>query len=412
MLSSTINHLQKTMRHKTYSLGQVIPVLSGSNLLDSSQHQNLIQELATLCGLDDNQFKFLYRSAINQYAEFVQLLPEEPNTPFGGLLNMGLARAALAMRQFENPDPLTLYAVFTATLFYDVARAVSQQRIIICDEQGKYQQEWYPYAGSMVEYGAEHYKIYPFNTNEYAALNNESAAILARQLMPRDGFVWLSSHLELFIDWLEAIRGEQRQEGRRIGRAVSLIRQEDLLALARDLQQGQSDLPQVKDLNLLDQFYLWLQEGIADGSIQINTKEANVHYLEEGVVYLNNEVFKRFHETVKIPESNQNLIREFNEQFGIATHVMYESKVNSTFLSQSWEPKVTQGTLAFASQFIMDYTGIPVSPLQERIKSGTKTAIKEGRINPHQVKAPDTIKQSMQVEQRQPSSSNFSFKMR
>lgn len=419
MLSSTINHLQKTMQPKSYQIGQVIPVFPSTKLLGNTRHQNLIQELLPLSQLDENRFKLLYRSAINQYVEFVQLIPEEVDTPLGGLLNVGLARAVLSLRQFcqdaqsksESTDPLTLYAIFTASLFYDVAKAVSQQRVIVCNDVGFYHKEWFPYYGSLLEQSTEYYKMYPYNNTVYQALNHESAAILARQLIPREGFIWLSSDLDLFIDWLESIRGEHRQEGRRVSRALALVRKEDLQMLVKGLQQVNLELPSVKDLNSLDQFYLWIQEGITNGEISINTKDAHVQYLEDGTLYINHELFKRFNETNKIPGDSQGLVREFNEQFGVAQHVIHESRVNSTFLSQSWEPKITQGTLAFASQFIMDYTGIPVSPLQEKIKSGTKTIIKESRFKPNLQVQSDAIKQSLNVEQR-PQSSSPNFKMR
>ncbi len=419
MLSSTINHLQKSMQNKSYQIGQVLPVFPSSKLLGSTRHQNIIQEIAPLCQLDETRFKAIYRYTINQYAEFVQMIPEESSTPLGGLLNLGLARAVLSIKQFcqeaqanaEKHDSLTVYAIFTASLFYDVAKAVSQQRVVICDEKGLYQKEWHPYRNNLLEQGAEYYKMYPYNKSAYQALNHESAAIIARQLIPREGFLWLSSDMELFIDWLESLRGEQRQDGRKIQRAVALIKDEDLVALVKNLQQAHIDLPLVKDLKLVDQFYNWLQDNLANGNLQINTKESPLQYLEDGALYFNHEIFKRFFEANKITADLQNLIQEFNQHFGVATHVVQESRVNSNFLSQSWEPKTTQGTLAFASQFIMDYTGIPVSPMQEKIKAGTKTIIKESRFKLNTSPHTESIKQSLNVEQR-PQQSNPTFKMR
>ena len=59
------------------------------------------------------------------------------------------------------------------------------------------------------------------------------------------------------------------------------------------------DVGTLQEPSLDDQFYLWLREGIANGSIAVNTNDAYVHLLDDGVLYLNNEIFKRFQEASK-----------------------------------------------------------------------------------------------------------------
>lgn len=386
MLSSTLTHLQKAMQTKIYQLGHLLPVWTSSKLLAGTRHQAFLQEIQQLSALPDAHFRALYRPAINQYVEFVQVLPEESQSALGGLLNLGLARGLLGLRQFAaeaanklDADPLVNYAIFTAALFFDVAKVISQQKISITDAAGNYLQEWYPYAGTMIEQNVEFYKFYPYHSTVYQALNHDAAALLARQLMPREGFVWLSSDLELFIDWLDALRGEQGQGGRRISRALSLIRAEDLLSLMKTLPQIPVELIAPKEPQQDDQFYKWLHDGLANGSIAANTNEALVHSLDDGSLYLNNEIFRQFQETQKVTGDLNKLAADFQNRFGLEAEIMPGKVEYAAFLMQRGTQKTIQvrnGMFAMGSLFLLDMVtiGAAISPLQNAIRSAFQQA--------------------------------------
>ncbi len=409
MLSSTMTHLQNAMQNKTYQIGHVLPVLSNSKLLISNRHRALLQELQQLSGLPEAHFKMLYRGAINLYAEFVQLIPEDPQNPLGGLLNLGLARATLALRQYRqdsaisNVDPLLNYAIFSAGLFFDVAKAVSQQRVVLCDEKGNYLRDWRPALGTLLDQGGEFYKMYPFYSSLYQALNHESAALFAKPLM-QAGFLWISSDLELFIDWLDALRGEMAVGGRRITRVLALIRQDDLLNMIKSLQQISFNEVHLEQTTEVDQFYLWLKEGLEKGTIGINTSDAQVHWLGEDTLFLSHEIFKRFIEESRKNGDVDKLIRAFSDEFAIASQGPTERSLHiSSFLAQNWEQKMQNlrsgGVLALSAMFLMDYNGIPMSPLQRDIKLGLRHSRELPSAN---------IKQVINVERNQ----DPSFKMR
>jgi hypothetical protein len=413
MLSSTLTHLQKTMQTKIYQLGQMLPVLPHSKLLAASRHQTLVLEVQQLSALPESHFKALYRPAINRYAEFVQVISEEPLGSLGGLLNLGLARGLLALRQYAateaklDADPLINYAVFTAGLFFDVVKVISQQKIVLCDITGKYLQDWYPYSGSMVEQQAEFYKLYPYNTTVYEGLNHAAVGMLARQLMPQEGFLWLSSDLDILIDWLDALRGEHQEGGRKISHLLSLIPQQDILALLKNLPQAAVDLVTPQEMQLDDKFYIWLREGLANGTIGINTNEANVHVLDDGTLYLNNEVFKTFLDTNKITADANKVMESFNERFGVESQVAPGKIEYATFLMQRTQKnlQVRNGMFAMGALFLIDmiYVGSHLSPLQKDIKSTLQTA----RSLPQQL---PSVKQTLAAERRPNSGPNFKMK--
>ncbi len=409
MLSS-VAHLQKIMQTKIYQLGHLLPVFPASKLLADNRHQAIIVEIQQLSGLPESYFKALYRPALQKFAEFVQVIPDQPQGALGGLLNLGLSRSVLSLRQFAteagakfDADPLVNYAIFSAALFFDVARVISQQRVVIADISGQYLQDWYPYLGTMLEQGFEFYKIYPFNTSVYEALNHEAAALLARQLMPNEGFIWLSSDLELFIDWLDALRGGTGEGGRKISRSLALIRDEDLLDFMKSISQIQIDMILPKEMPLQDKFYIWLREGISKGSIEINTKDAHLHLLDNGILFINNEIFKRFLESNKTPGDVNKLSRDFAEEFALSSRVTQEKTIHANaFLAHRLDQKSLpgrQGMLYFASLFIMNTAGIPMSPLRKDIMSGI-----------HQARELPGVKQTIAVERRP--DSGPSFKMR
>lgn len=409
MLSSTITHLQKIMQNKIYQSGHLLPVCTHSRLLSASRLQTFLQEIQQYCALPENHYKALYRNAINQFAEFVQVIPDEPQAALGGLFNLGLARAILALRQYVeeaknkfDTDPLINYAIFTAGLFFDVGRVLSQQKIVICNDKGDFISEWYPFAGSMAEQAVSFYKMYPYGTSIYQGFNHDGAVLFSRQLMPKEGFLWLSSDLDIFIDWLSALRGDVSGSGRRIGRTLSLLPLEDILALMKSMPPVlvESSLP--KEYQVDDQFYIWLREGLANGSIVINTNEANVHLLDDGTMYLNNEIFKRFVESHKLNHDVNKLARDFNDRFGLDSQFTHEKSAYANFLMQRGDHKTIQvrnGMLAFASLFILDTTGIPISPLQKDIKAG----LQQARQLPG-------VKQTIDAERRKDSGPGFKLR--
>ena len=409
MLSSS-THLQRIMQNKIYQLGQVLPVWPASKLLVGIRQQAVLMEIQQLSGFSEAHFKALYRPVIDRYAEFVQVLPDQPQAALGGLLNLGLSRGLLALRQFVaeashkwNADPLINYAIFTAALFFDVAKAISQQRIVICDSEGKYRQDWYCYLGSMLDQGYEFYKMYSYDLSVYQALNHEAAALLARQMMPQEGFVWLSSDLELFIDWLDALRGGAGESGRKVSRILSLILNDDLMAFLKDLGQIPIEIFNPKEMPLQDQFLIWLREGIANKTIALNTNDAGVHLLDNGILFINNEMFKRFLETNKISADVNKLAREFADEFALSSRITQEKTTHANiFLAQRLDQKNLtgrQGMLYFASLFIKNTDGIPMSPLQKDIQS----VIQQSRDIPE-------VKQAIKIERRPESGPTFKLR--
>ncbi|PHQ79772.1 MAG: hypothetical protein COB66_06200 [Coxiella sp. (in: Bacteria)] len=350
----------KGATQKTYTSGHVLSVLTAEALLGSSRHQGVLRQLRGMIFISDEDYERLYLTTLHQFAEFVQVMPTVVNGPLSSLLNEGIARAVIAVKNYissePNPDPLLLYAFFSATLFRDVARVIINHKVVMTTEEGGFVDEWQPFEGSMVG-KAEFYKLYPL-APVYQRLEHALAPMLAQQIMPREGFLWLVSDLKVYADWLDVLRGDDGQGGT-VSHGLGLMRREDVYNLVNALVQVPVDMKVAKDTQYGDLFYAWLKDGIAKGEIAVNTADAGVHVVVDGVFLERNKVFHHFAEASKVPVNMNVVFTQFGNLFGVA------SKGGGDFMNQQYFSEYPtaggkQGT-AFSS---------PLSSRQRSLRAG------------------------------------------
>jgi hypothetical protein len=315
----SINKLHNGATIPDYVEGQVLPVLPAEKLLGKGRYRYVIEELKNYAQLPEQHFELVYKKLLTHFAEFVQLIPNQFHGSLGGLLNMSLARGLLAVKQYvanygrAELDALNCYAIFSAALLMDVSSAVVNQKVVITDMQGSYLTQWRPFVGSMCGLG-EYYKLYQ-SSAAFARLGVSITGMLARQLMPESGFLWISSHWRLFADWLDAMNGEGTQGGR-LTHIISLIKLEDLLELMKDFKEFDVDaiLPNANEEG--EKFCRWLQQGVHDESIAVNTSDALVHFLDEGI-FVDKQLFKRYIGNIKGHVDFQSLYIQFGRLMGV-----------------------------------------------------------------------------------------------
>lgn len=318
---SKINQLQQ-IKFKTYKEGLLLPILPSDDLLQSARYQALVMELRKAINISDQDFRRYYLPTIHRFAEFVQLIPRQFKGALGGLLSEALARAILSIHYYidehqgEAVSSLRLYALTTAALFSDISHTVCNQVVIITDEIGTYISEWNPFAGSMKESAGDFYRMYERHSS-YQRLQGSIGAILARQLLPEAGFLWLTSDLAIFSEWLDALSDDSRRGGG-LRRALSHIKIDDLLELLGSLGQITQDFIQPEADQYGEAFFQWLKDGIDKGNIPVNGKEAQVHVVADGV-FLERQLFKQFAEVTKLPVNSNIVFAQFGNLLGIAS---------------------------------------------------------------------------------------------
>ena len=167
--------------------------------------------------------------------------------------------------------------------------------------------------GSMLHLG--HYYRLMEVAPAYRRLEVAINSILARQIMPETGFLWLSSHWRVFADWLDALNGGGAG-GERITHLFTLIKLEDLLELLKELQGFHVDVLEPDANEQGEQFFIWLKEGIEDGSLAVNTADARIHVLEDGV-FVDKQLFKQYVDLISTPVNIHTVFTQFGNAMGI-----------------------------------------------------------------------------------------------
>ena len=314
-----LDRTQHLSSPQVYKVGMILPVLSAKALIGEKRYQFLLDEIAQVCLLPEEYFSALYIDLIDHFAEFVQLIPRQEKGMLGGLLNEGLVRGMAALQRYSNQfgqdslDALHCYALFSACLFIDVSKAVTNQKVVLTDARGEYITQWRSFAAPMVGVG-EGYKLYS-TSSAYHRLDASLTPLLARQIMPESGFLWLASHWRVFADWLEALQGGGRKGGR-LAHLISRILEEDLTEWFNLIEVPEIDPIEPDEENFADEFYEWLIDGIEDGSIDFNDKDSLVHVVDEGV-FVDKQLFKQYADLINLPVNLNVVFTQFGNAVGI-----------------------------------------------------------------------------------------------
>lgn len=315
---NNLRNFSKNNKSQVYKSGHILPVLTAEELLNAGRHQALIEQIKDFSQLPNEHFDTLYKIAIKNFAEFVQVIPNQVNAALNGLLNQGIARAVLTLQTFlanqgKALDPLSNYATFTAALFLDVSKVVINQKIVIVDEEGNYINDWRPFEGSMIGCG-QFYKMYPI-AQAYLRLQDAITPLLARQLLPKQGFLWIASDPRIFANWLDILRGDDSQGGR-MGRALSYVKREDIINLEDALPQSAVSMLESEVTKHGEAFYSWLKNSLENDQIKVNTTDAGVHVVKEGV-FIERKLFKQFADVYNVPVNMNVVFSQFGNLMGI-----------------------------------------------------------------------------------------------
>lgn len=324
---------------------------SATTLLSADKRQQHLKNIKALLNLPPKLYQTLYQQAIEQFAEFVQSLPETAQGIFAGelgFLDHGLERAARALslclgyffpqeKNFQNvssQQALWVYAVFTAALLYDVGKLAVKYHIQICQKDGAPLQPWSPYTCSMVAQGK--YYRYDFVKENRDNLRRLTTPLLARQILSEaeqsgeiepgsgslSGFSWIASDPDVLEAWLTLLGGNTRT----VNSFLTVIPLADIQVIEshmhhirgfgaqlpgmfNSLPGMQEDALHLHQMN--DAFLEWLRTGIADQSISVNLDDSHVHTTAEGVVILDSIFNHYLTENPQVKQGPSEVARQF-----------------------------------------------------------------------------------------------------
>jgi integrating conjugative element relaxase (TIGR03760 family) len=203
------------------------PILSADILLATEKRQQCLTEIRNLLSLPDEEFNRVFQIVTENFAEFVQNLPETERSYYagtGGMLDHALERASLSLflcRTYLLPQDATLssvsesemlwvYALYTAALVYDIGRLATSHIVTLTDQKGHTLKSWQPFNVSMTEEKASHY-VYGFKENHYDHMRWQVTVILALKILPKEGFNWIAGDMAVLESWLGLLSDDHRQ---------------------------------------------------------------------------------------------------------------------------------------------------------------------------------------------------------
>lgn len=179
-------------------------VLSAKKLLDTPLRLQYIKTIWQNVSMSPEMFDRFYRSPIEKFAEFVQLLPASEShhhSHLGGMLDHGLEVVSIATKLRQNhvlpsnaaPEEqakqrdIWTAAIVYAALLHDIGKIVVDMEIIL--EDGK---RWFPWQGKPITYKFRYLKERDYSL--HPVLGN----LFIPYLLPTEAINWISSYPEVF----------------------------------------------------------------------------------------------------------------------------------------------------------------------------------------------------------------------
>jgi hypothetical protein len=298
----------------TFSERSLFPIVDAARLLQAPSRKKILNEIRELSGIPQGDadlercYQGLYQAAIDNFVEFVQLLPVNNEARLGSLLDEGLIRALYALQLYrqdhkieeedpEDPEaPRLTYVLFSASLMLDVGFVIENRTVLISDQKGNFIRQWLPYQGAMQRVDG-YYKIrHGGGIQPWVA--RRLAPIFAKDLLPEEGYFWIAdpnakSHaLKL---WLALLYNDQQGAGE-LGfyffRANETLeefrRQQEYLLMITDIEGFES-----KETELGEAFMEWLQNEVRGKKLSVNKGDSKIRVLPKGII-LETKIFDKF----------------------------------------------------------------------------------------------------------------------
>lgn len=294
-LPHTIKTLGGSDADGPFKEGRVIMAKSAKALLEADAYQQYFEDLRELAKMPVRHFDALYLNLIHRFAEFVQVLPCYEQREVGGLLHDGLIRARFTLERILDAEGEDVafqrgYAFYSAALLKKVWQAVLNMQIDICSETGEHQKLWNPIAETLIEAG-QYFRI-RYTQGDPPVLASLMNPILARELMPAVGMNWIAQRRGLLTMWLATL-GEEGVDSGTLGTILELS--EAYVKSQREsmnvISLTSTDVPETQ---AGEAFWRWLKQGIEAGTVAVNTPEAAVHLVENGILLELERLIKDF----------------------------------------------------------------------------------------------------------------------
>jgi hypothetical protein len=273
----------KSQPKNTYKVGHSIRLLSSHDILKAQITQELFELVYPLSQLPEDYFELCYKGLVKQFAAYANILPRNLEHGLGSLYCTSLYGAYHTLKMFIEDKPesdcLWRFAVFSAALMKKSNAPALAYQVIITDSEGHYVEKWNPFEGSLEAVNAKYCKLYTWN-NLFVHNHAILIGMAIKQIMPDQPMKWLQTNGDLFSQWLDCLQSEHDTAGV-LGEALEPLKDESLIETWEDrLTVEQVETPETAPGEILDQ---WIREAIANGDIKINTPDAPIQIISDGI---------------------------------------------------------------------------------------------------------------------------------
>jgi integrating conjugative element relaxase (TIGR03760 family) len=322
---SIIHHLfdliSRRLQQKTRPFNGFYPVLSALELLEP--HRQLVDKIRQYCGVPETVWASTHEQLLHNFARRVQLLPAsetDHHTEPGGLLAYALETVDRAMkirRGYLLPNGASSeciseqqevwnFVVLCAALLHDIGKPITAVRISLRDREGR--ALLCSLACDDLPAGASYRP--EFCRGQQEQHHQSIPLLIAGQIIPKTALQWLSQYPDVFNLWLLTLSGRYTEAGM-LG---EIITRADQYATPKSLSQNignqrlhaeaesephPSDQPvatsrRAKEKQAGQVFLQWLRQQIVDYNIGINTDNAHLHTVKEGLLIVSPAIFRRY----------------------------------------------------------------------------------------------------------------------
>lgn len=268
---------------------KVYPVKKGGELLDNPSYRNVLSELLAMTKLDRELFNAFYYDLIENFAEFVQLLPQPQVDSNVTMLANAVRRAYILLEVFckdqigihgkpfvkSDEGSRLLYGVFSAALLFEVGNVCTDRVINLCSEKGHFRAQWLYFDKAMPVYG-DYFKI-RYAKGMVGDLIPQVTYILAQRLMPKVGFAWIAEDCILLRQWFQALIALEEFFG---SYQIELEVEKVLKDHSLEIEDIEDDSYIPEDMVEAEAFLKWLKEKIASEKTSVSEEGGPIQIVD------------------------------------------------------------------------------------------------------------------------------------
>lgn len=201
------------------ALTEFYPYLSGDDVINNVGKE-LTQKIRDVVSTTKEVYQDVYLNTLYRFSEFCQAMPENQNASSYSLLTHQLKLAIVALKirrglllpkegsaeEIAKQDPQWTYAIFSASLFYQLDQIQRDRQIHGYDAQKNLVGTWQPLESN--RFRPNHYYAIEWKSLESTSVSS-LLSILASNIIPKDVITWISTNTSLSKIWWDSVTNPQ-----------------------------------------------------------------------------------------------------------------------------------------------------------------------------------------------------------